>query len=278
MIVAVAGAKGGAGKTLVSASLAIAMGNCRFLDCDVEEPNAHFFLKPSWRKRDRVTITVPKPRGWLGADLRPAVQFCRYNALALADGKLLVFKELCTGCGGCFMTAPKGSLVAEEYVVGAVSTGDGRDGIEVVSGDLAVGSQRTGRVIRAVKEKIRGDRHTVIDCPPGITRPALEAVRGSNCCLLVTEDSPFGLEDLKAGIEGMRLVKARIGVVINKERGKSEAIKALCREKGVPVLMEIPFSRKIAAATAVGKPCADISERWALAFSELWGRIKSELI
>ncbi len=147
--------------------------------------------------------------------------------------------------------------------------------MEVVTGELAVGSQRTGRVIRAVKEKIGSDRHTVIDCPPGITRPVFEAVRGSDCCLLVTEDSPFGLEDLRAGLDGMLLTGAVLGVVINRERGTAGRLRALCAERGVPVMMELPFSREIAVASAVGTPCVDVSPRYAGAFSSLWRGIQA---
>ncbi|MDD5557426.1 MAG: (4Fe-4S)-binding protein [bacterium] len=276
MIIAVAGVKGGAGKTLVATSLAITMGNCRFLDCDVEEPNGHIYLRATRRKRERVAITVPKAKDWLRADLLPAARFCPYHALAVANGSLLVFKELCTGCGGCFMVAPPHSLAAEEHVVGAVWTGDGRGGIEVVTGELVVGSGRAVRVIRAVKGKAKGDRHAVIDCPPGITRPVFEAVRESDRCLLVTEDSPFGLEDLRAGLDGLRLTGARLGVVINRARGPAEGIRTLCAERGVPVLLELPFSREIAEASAGGRPCVDVSPRWADAFSALRERIGAD--
>ena len=272
MIVAVAGPKGGAGKTLVATSLALSLPNCRFLDCDVEEPNGHLYLQPAYRKHERVTIDVPRPKNWLGAELGTAAEFCPYNALAFIRGRLMVFKDLCTGCGGCFMIAPKGSLPSEEYQVGAVKTGDGRNGIEVVTGELAVGSQRTARVVTAVKVKLN-DRNTIIDCPPGTARPMLEAVRGCDYCLVVTEASPFGLEDLKAGLSALRLLGVNVGAVINRVRGVDTGVAVFCASEGIPVLMEIPLSRDIAEASSRGKTLPDISGRWAADFTRLWERI-----
>jgi len=45
-IIAVASGKGGAGKTAIAVNLAAALKKpLNLLDCDVEEPNAHLFLK-----------------------------------------------------------------------------------------------------------------------------------------------------------------------------------------------------------------------------------------
>jgi MinD superfamily P-loop ATPase len=270
MIISVAGVKGGAGKTLVSTSLALAAPNCRFLDCDVEEPNGHLYLQPGYRKRQVVSVTVPRPKNWLRADVRTAVDFCPYNALALAKDKLIVFKELCTGCGGCFLLAPKGVLVKEDLTVGAVKMGGGRNGIEVVTGELRVGSQRTGRVVSAVKSMARSDRKNIVDCPPGSARSMLEAVRGSDYCLLVTEATPFGLEDLRVGVEAVRIADVKFGVVVNRLRNGYAGIDKFCKEDGIPIMLEIPFSRDIAEASSRGKALPDIESQWAEKLSRLW--------
>jgi MinD superfamily P-loop ATPase len=270
MIISVAGVKGGAGKTLVATSLALSAPNCRFLDCDVEEPNGHIYLQPGYRKRQAVTIAVPRSKNWLRADVRAAVNFCPYNALALVKEKLIVFKELCTGCGGCFLLAPKGALAKEDLTVGAVKTGTGRNGIEAVTGELRVGSQRTGRVVAAVKSNAQNDRNNVIDCPPGAARPMLEAVRGSDYCLLVTEATPFGLEDLRVGVDALRLTGIKFGVVVNRLRNGYSGIAKFCKENGVQIMLEIPFSRGIAEASSRGKALPDIDSQWTEKFSRLW--------
>jgi MinD superfamily P-loop ATPase len=276
MIVSVASVKGGSGKTLISTGLALCVPNCRFLDCDVEEPDGHLYLRPTYRKRERVTINVPRPKNWFRADLRPSAEVCPYNALAFIGGRLMVFNNLCTGCGACFFVAPKGALTREEHEVGAVKTGEGRNGVEVVTVELRVGSQRTGRVVTAVMKKVERGRDTIIDCPPGTARPVREAIRGSDYCVLVTEASPFGLEDLKAGVEALRLLNVKFGVVLNMLHLTDAGVGGYCKTEGVPVLLEIPFSRAVAEASSRGKALLDISPHWASEFGRLWERIGAQ--
>ena len=60
MIIAVASGKGGTGKTTVATNLAASIGRgVQLLDCDVEEPNAHLFLKPVIEKTETVFTGVP---------------------------------------------------------------------------------------------------------------------------------------------------------------------------------------------------------------------------
>lgn len=63
MIISIASGKGGTGKTLVATSLAFALKDrdrVQLLDCDVEEPNAHIFMKPVITHSEVVSIPVPK--------------------------------------------------------------------------------------------------------------------------------------------------------------------------------------------------------------------------
>ena len=61
MILSIASGKGGTGKTTVAVSLALSLGEgVQFLDCDVEEPNAHILLKPVISKTEEVGIAVPE--------------------------------------------------------------------------------------------------------------------------------------------------------------------------------------------------------------------------
>ena len=55
MIISVASGKGGTGKTIISTSLALSLGEVQFLDCDVEEPNGHIFLKHQRSMNPNVT-------------------------------------------------------------------------------------------------------------------------------------------------------------------------------------------------------------------------------
>ena len=273
MILAVAGGKGGIGKTLVATSLALANSPLQFLDCDVEEPNGHFFLRPRIRKTEAVSIPVPRFRKWKGDPCAAGAEFCRYGALALVGEEMLVFPELCVGCGGCFLLCPAGTLEPVDYQVGVVKKAVARSGIEFISGELKVGSQRTTEVIRAVKDSLDPGRDTVIDCPPGSGRPVLEAIRESDFCLLVTEPTPFGLHDLRGNKKLLDILQIPGGVVINRSGTGYDGIQRWCREENLPVLAEIPFDRKIAAAAARGRTLTDYDPNWVPRLRELWETI-----
>lgn len=274
MILAVAGGKGGIGKTLVASSLALANSPLQFLDCDVEEPNGHLFLRPRIRKVETVLIPVPRFRKWKGEVCPEAAEFCRYGALAAIGEEMLVFPELCVACGGCFLLCPTGSLESVDYQVGVVKKCDARSGIEFISGELKVGSQRTTEVIRAVKARRESGRDTVVDCPPGSGRPVLEAIRGSDFCLLVTEPTPFGLHDLQGNKGLLDILKIPGGVVINRSGGDYDGIRRWCREENLPILAEIPFDRELAVAAARGRTLSDLDPDWTSRLRELWETVK----
>lgn len=274
MILSVAGGKGGIGKTLVATSLALANAPIQFLDCDVEEPNGHFFLHPRIRKVEKISISIPQFRKWKGEVCPAAAEFCRYGALAVVGEKMLVFPELCVGCGGCFLLCPDGSLEPVDFPVGVVKQSVGRSGIAFISGELNVGSQRTTEVIRAAKDRLERGRDTIIDCPPGSGRPALEAIRGSDFCLLVTEPTPFGLHDLRANKKLLDILNISGGVVINRSGSGYDGIQSWCREENIPILAEIPFDRKLATAAARGRTLSDFDLEWTPRLREIWETVK----
>ncbi len=270
MIVTVAGGKGGTGKTLVSTSMAVSAGPVQFLDCDVEEPNAHLFLSPRLDRFEKVTVTVPRFRGWKGPACREGARFCRPAALAVVRGGMLVFPELCTSCGGCFMLCPEGALVPSAHPVGTVKIGVARGGIDFAAGELLVGQQRTVDVIRAVKKKLRPTGNAVIDCPPGNGPAAMEAVRGSDLCILVTEPTPFGLHDLKGNRTLLGMLGIPVAVVVNRAGGTYEALDRWCREERLEVLMEIPRDPAIARGAARGRTLPEIDASWGGRLQRLW--------
>ncbi len=274
MIIAVAGGKGGTGKTLVSTSLALAAAPIQFLDCDVEEPNAQLFLSPRMKKFQGVTVKVPRFQGWKGEACWKGVEFCRWRALAEVRGGMLIFPELCTSCGGCFLLCPDGVLKPVDHQVGTIKTGVGNRGIDFTGGELRVGQQRTVPIIRAVKEKINSDSDVVIDCPPGSGRTVLEAVRGSGFCLLVTEPTPFGLHDLRENKKLLDLIGLPGGVVINRTGGAYQEVNRWCEAEGLKVLLEIPFDFKIAQGAARGLTLQTIDPVWEERLRNLWETIR----
>jgi MinD superfamily P-loop ATPase len=128
-------------------------------------------------------------------------------------------------------------------------------------------------VIKAAKMLAEGHPLTLYDASPGIACPVIETLEGSDVCVLVTESTPFGLHDLRLAAEVAERVGIPAGVVINRSDGQDEATLGFCRERGLPILMTIPFSREIAAVqNRGGLICRDLpgwEERFTGLFSEI---------
>jgi len=259
MTVAVASGKGGTGKTTVAVNLALTLGGpVELLDCDVEEPNAHLFLRPRWTSKRSVSVPVPEVDERLCTACGACGSACRFHAIVSLKTVPLVFPELCHGCGACALACPTGAIREIPREVGVLERGvlerAGGETLRFVHGRLKVGVAMSGPLIRAVKGEAGCEGLTLIDAPPGTSCPVVAAVRGSDFVLLVTEPTPFGLNDLRLAVEMVRSLGLRFGVVINRADSGDEEVRRYCASQGVPVLLEIPEDRRVAAAYSRGEP------------------------
>ena len=269
----IASGKGGTGKTTVAVSLALVAEGAQVLDCDVEGPNVHIFLKPKIRLRERVEIPVPAVDAEKCTLCGECAKVCRYGAIAVLSKKVAVFRELCHGCLACYHVCPEGAISAGRREVGVVEVGEGLGGVEVVQGRLNVGEPRSPDVIRAVRRRARSDGLVILDAPPGVACPMVEAVRGADFCLLVTEPTPFGEQDLKFAIEVTRALGIPAGIVVNRSDLGGADIEGLARSEGLPILAEIPTSREVAEAYSRGEPPVKAVPWLAEVFERLLERI-----
>ncbi|MBN2537012.1 ATP-binding protein [candidate division WOR-3 bacterium] len=289
MTVAVASGKGGTGKTTVAVSLALVSGS-QYLDCDVEEPNGHIFLKPDIRRVEPVNKLVPQVDLERCTFCHRCSQACAFHALAVLPKQVLVFPELCHSCGMCEWLCPEGAISERELPIGVVETGDSLD-VELAPGDddaqpdyvvipfvqgrLNIGEPMAVPVIRAVKREIRTDRDAILDVPPGTSCPVVQSVLGCDFCLLVTEPTPFGLHDLKLAVETVRKLGVRFGVVLNQADVGDDETERYCREENIEVLMRIPYDRAIAEAYSSGVPAIKARPEYLTAFKQLSEEIRA---
>lgn len=274
MIVSIASGKGGTGKTLVATSLALSLGKqAQILDCDVEEPNVHILLQPTIVQSKPVCIPVPKVDKSKCNCCGECARVCAYNAIAVLKDMVLVFPELCHGCGACSYLCPEKAISEEGREVGVVETGYSGE-MDFVQGRLNVGEAMAPPVIREVKRLVDRTKTAIVDASPGTSCPVVEAVRGSDFCLLVTEPTPFGLHDLSLAVDMVNALGVPCGVVLNRAAGGYGKVEEYCLEKNIPLLMRIPLDREIARLYSEGVTLASGMPEWRGRFSELFRKME----
>lgn len=273
MIVSVASGKGGTGKTSVAVNMALSIKNVQFLDCDVEEPNAYLLLHPKINKTKPIYALVPFANKKLCDYCGKCSKSCQYNAIFASSEKILVFPELCHSCGGCALVCPKKAITEEKHRIGTLKFGSVRD-LTLVYGELEIGQPMAVPVIKEVKRQIENSKNVVLDSPPGTSCPVIETVRGSDFCLLVTEPTPFGLHDLKITVQVLKEIGIPFGVVINRADVGDKKVYEYCTKKNVPVLLEIPYQRKIAELYSKGIPFSLKMPEWKEKFHTLFNEIR----
>jgi len=279
MIVSVASGKGGTGKTTVAVSLALSISEeeVQFLDCDVEEPNASIFLKPQIKEILPVSIPIPRINQEKCDFCGRCTEVCAYHALAMLPKKVLVFPHLCHGCGGCSLLCPQGAITEVGREIRTMEIGRSGD-IEFIQGKLNVGEAMPTPLIRAVREEAKKRRNsaavTVIDASPGTSCSVVEAVKGSDFCILVTEPTPFGLNDLILAVEVLRKLGIPFGVVINRSGMGNDKVDFYCQENNIPILLRIPFDREIAVLYSQGIPIVQGKKEYMERFRGMMDHIK----
>jgi MinD superfamily P-loop ATPase len=281
MIVAIASGKGGTGKTTVATSLAMALsGSGRTiscLDCDVEAPNAHLFLKPKLERRKQVNLMIPEVNADLCTGCGRCAEICEFHAIVTLGGKTLVFPELCHGCGSCTLECPEKAITEIPRPLGILEGGLTNEGIHFAHGVLNVGEPMAVPVITQLKNWNNHSRTEIVirDSPPGASCPVVESLRGADFVILVTEPTPFGLHDLKLAVKLTEELKIPTGVLVNRDGIGDKGVEEYCQEVNLPILLQIPFDRKIGEGIAQGKPLVEICPEYLAHFRNLFGQIQT---
>lgn len=275
--IAISSGKGGTGKTFITTNLVKVLSKkkdqVRYLDCDVEEPNGHLFLNPIIKKEEDVILLGPTE-----ADQKKCTacgkcaEVCNYNAIAVVGGKVLIFKELCHVCGGCKIVCPADAIIEKERKIGVVKEGLS-DNIEVYYAllETAEGGM-SPRLVKKIKE-YTGDGINVLDSSPGTSCPVVETVKEVDLCILVTDPTPFGINDLKLAVDMAREVGQEPVIMVNRADYKDNALKEYCSRQRLDIIAEIPDERQIAESYSRGELAVEKFPHIKAMFEELTEKV-----
>ena len=277
MILSIASGKGGTGKTTVSVNLALSLDRIQLIDCDVEEPNDNIFIKANMENTQDVNVEIPEIDYEKCLSCGKCADFCRFNAIIDLPSGVKVFPALCHSCGGCKLVCPNEAISWKDKKIGIMRKGM-KDGIYFSEGILDIGESRSTPIIKALKYQIRPDIDVILDCPPGTSCAFLETVKGSDFCILVTEPTPFGFNDLKIAVEALKEMRIPFGVIINRDGIGDDEVEIFCEREMIPVLLKIPYNENIAKLYSKGEVFVDyfpeISGQLISMFNNIKGREK----
>lgn len=277
MIISVASGKGGTGKTTISTNLAIALAEeVTFLDCDVEEPNGHLFLSPKMENSEEVSCFVPGVVEELCNGCRKCAEICRFGAITVVGSSVLIFPEMCHGCGGCLEVCPEDAIWEDKRQIGVIE--EGRAGnVRFKHGVLRIGEAMSPPLIKNLRKNKVDDEVVIIDAPPGTSCPVIASIKDTDFILLVTEPTPFGLHDLILAHKTVIELGIPCGLVINRAGMGNDHVHKYARENNLPILLEIPFDKKIAELYSRGRMLIEEMEEWKVPFQNLYRDIILQL-
>jgi MinD superfamily P-loop ATPase len=283
MKIAVASGKGGTGKTTIATSLALSLAGSRdvwYIDCDVEAPNGHLFLSPDLTSQSHAEILIPHIRTDRCIQCGKCVEVCQYHALAQVGKTIMVFPQLCHGCGSCTWNCPQSAIDEIPNAIGVIESGMARRGIHFIRGKLTISEPMPTPIIRQLKQHVVPPKDAVIilDAPPGASCSVVETLRGSDFILLVSEPTPFGLHDLQQMIGIVEEIGVPAAIIINRENGPYIPLENFCKTHHLPVWMHIPFDRQLARGIAEGKTLPDIDPTYFDSLQDVFDQIKQILV
>ncbi len=278
MKIAISSGKGGTGKTFAATNIAATLANqgqaVTYLDCDVEEPNGHLFLKPVIKKEEEVMLLSP-----LGIDDKKCIkcgkcaEVCTYNAIAVANDKALFFPQMCHVCGACEIVCPTQAIISGEKKIGTLKHGQSRGRIDFHYGLLQTAEGgMSPRLIRKVKA-CANEGINIFDSPPGTACPVVETVKGVDLVILVTDPTPFGVNDLKLAVDMCRQLGQEPLVLVNRAEYFDNELKKYCAKAKLKIIAEIPDERKVAEIYSRGDLVIDKLPKYKKLFEDLSQRI-----
>jgi len=259
MKIAIASGKGGTGKTTLSTNLSSYIAEKRnvvLTDLDVEEPNSGLFLNSELFFEEEKYKMIPE---WNNVDCTLCGQcqdVCNYHAVIKIIDTIMVFPELCHSCYACSELCPTNSLPMVPKKMGELKHFK-TDNFDFVESRLLIGEEQAVPLIKQtldyVDENFDQDVVKIYDSPPGTSCPVIEATKDADFIILITEPTPFGLNDVILAIDTMKELKKDFAIVINRYGLGNDDIVKYCEENNIPIIAKIPNQRAIAELYSKGE-------------------------
>ncbi len=277
MKIGIASGKGGTGKTSVSCALAKALNikneKLNLLDCDVEEPNVHIFFDDKNVESEKYSVFVPAIDKEKCTLCLKCEDICQFNAILNIGDEISVFPEMCHSCKGCKIVCEDNAILDSSKELGEIKTFQ-KDNIKVIYGELRIGEPMAPPLIDAIQKRIDSEFLNIIDAPPGTSCPVISAVKNLDYVILVTEPTPFGLNDLILAVETIKILKIPFGIIINRSDIGDDRVLKYAKKENIEILMEIPDDRIIAENYSLGKTIVEARPEFIEKFYELYLNIK----
>jgi MinD superfamily P-loop ATPase len=261
--IAIASGKGGTGKTLVSTNLFYSAQQAglpvTLVDCDAEEPNVCEFIQ------GKVTYTLEVKQKVPVIDLNKCVfcgkcyEYCNYHAIVYLppSGFIKVIEELCHNCGACLAACKYGAVSEKENQLGRVETVLINKHASVIESRAKVGLYSPVPIIKKALKELNGEAITILDSPPGISCPFITTVEKADFVVLVTEPTPFGLNDLKLSVATLDHLGKIFGVIVNRAGLGNREVYDWLEQRNIRLIMEIPYDKEIARIYSEGRLLAE---------------------
>lgn len=284
MKIAIASGKGGTGKTLVSTNLFWAAQNegipATLVDCDAEEPNVAEFIKGEVLTSCTVSQNIPIINSDKCIFCGKCFEYCNYHAIVyLPPSRFIkVVEELCHDCGACSVACEYEAITETEKTLGSVESSQISGQAQIIEGRAVVGVYSPVPVIKKAIKEANIQIMNILDSPPGISCPFIATVDKADFVVLVTEPTPFGLNDLKLSVETLQHLNKPFGVIVNRSGLGNNEVYDWLQQNNITLLLEIPFDREIAKIYSEGRMLVDEKPEYQLLFLELLKNIEKQVM
>lgn len=257
--IVIASGKGGTGKTTLSTNLAALLAETEsvvLVDLDVEEPNSGLFIRGTETSREIKYKQIPQWDSSACTLCGLCQRVCNFHALIKLGKEIMIFPQLCHGCYACSDLCPVEALPMVPVRMGETRRFD-LDKLVFIESRLDIGEEQAVPLIAQtkgyVKDTFASYTYRIYDAPPGTSCPVIEAARSADLVILVTEPTPFGLNDLKLAVETIRQMGNPFGVVINRYGVGNDSVDQYCETEHIPVLARLPNDRRAAELYSRGQ-------------------------